>query len=67
MVRDSITRIREHLQKPGVRKGAFALAAGLHPNTLIGIDDEGWNPSADTLLKLEAQLPVEEADEQAAA
>lgn len=67
MIQDTITRIREHLQKPGVRKGAFALAAGLHPNTLIGIDDPNWNPTAETLLKLEAALPSEDEPELAKA
>lgn len=65
MVRDTISRIREHLQKPGVRKGEFAVRAGLHPNTLIGCDRGDWNPTAETLMKLEAQLPAEPESEAA--
>lgn len=37
-------------------KAGLARAAGLHANTLRDCADEGWNPTADTLAKLEAFL-----------
>lgn len=57
MVNDSIERIRAHLRNPGVTKKGLAEAAGLHPNTLQGIEEPSWNPSAATLIALEAHVP----------
>jgi hypothetical protein len=57
MVISTIERIRAHLKLPGVTKKGFAEQAGLHPNTLQGIDETGWNPSAATMIALERQLP----------
>ena len=57
MVRNTIERIRAHLREPGVTKKGLAEQAGLHPNTLQGVDDDRWNPSASTLIALERQLP----------
>jgi 3,4-dihydroxy 2-butanone 4-phosphate synthase/GTP cyclohydrolase II len=45
--------IREHLAKPGVTKAGLAEAAGLHANTLRGVDAPEWNPTATTLRALE--------------
>lgn len=67
MITSTIERIRAHLKSPGVTKKAFAEQAGLHPNTLQGIEDAGWNPSASTLIALEAQLPDPEAADVASA
>ena len=67
MVAGTIERIRAHLREPGVRKKAFAEAAGLHPNTLQGVESGDWNPTAATLLALEAQLPIAAEPERAAA
>lgn len=53
----SIMRIRSHLQSPGVTKRGLADAAGVHPNTLQGVERPDWNPTAGTLRALEAQLP----------
>jgi lambda repressor-like predicted transcriptional regulator len=64
MVTSTIERIRAYLKRPGVTKKALAVQAGLHPNTLQGVDDPTWNPSASTLIALERQVP---ADIQAAA
>lgn len=61
MVKSTIERIRAHLKLPGVTKKGLAEQAGLHPNTLQGIEDANWNPSAATLIALEAQLPFAEA------
>lgn len=57
MVSDTIERIRAYVRQSGVTKKGLAEAAGLHPNTLQGIDDPDWNPSAATLIALEARLP----------
>lgn len=62
MITSTIDRIRAHVKLPGVTKKGFAEQAGLHPNTLQGIDQPGWNPSAATLIALERHLPVEVAD-----
>lgn len=58
MIATTIERIRAHLKQPGVTKKGLASAAGLHPNTLQGVDDAGWNPSAATLIALERQIPA---------
>jgi lambda repressor-like predicted transcriptional regulator len=60
MITGTIERIRAHLRTPGVTKKALAEKARLHPNTLQGIEEAGWNPSASTLIALEAQLPPPE-------
>lgn len=57
MVTNTIQRIRAHLREPGVTKKALAEKAGLHPNTLQGVEGDRWNPSAATLIALERQLP----------
>lgn len=60
MVSSTIERVRAYLQRPGVTKKALAEQAGLHPNTLQGIENKSWNPTAATLIALEAQLPPAE-------
>lgn len=60
MITTTIERIRAHLRTPGVTKKGFAALAGIHPNTLQGIEDDGWNPSAATLIALERRLPISE-------
>lgn len=67
MITNTIERIRAHLRQPGVTKKGLAELAKLHPNTLQGIEDAGWNPSASTLIALEAQLPGPDANQSAAA
>lgn len=57
MVENTIERIRAHLKVRGVTKKALAEKAGLHPNTLQGVDDPSWNPSAATLIAIERHLP----------
>jgi DNA-binding XRE family transcriptional regulator len=58
MLEDLIKRIRAHLRKPGVTKKAFAQAAGVHANSLSGIEHDTWNPTLHTLKAYEAQLPA---------
>jgi 3,4-dihydroxy 2-butanone 4-phosphate synthase/GTP cyclohydrolase II len=52
-----IRRVRDHLAESGLSRAALARAAGLHPNSLRAIEDPRWNPTAETLRKLEASLP----------
>jgi 3,4-dihydroxy 2-butanone 4-phosphate synthase/GTP cyclohydrolase II len=42
-------------------KAGMARAAGLHANSLRALDDADWNPTADTLRKLEAWLATRNA------
>lgn len=63
MVTDLIERIRAALHKKGVTAVAVAQKAGLHRNTLSGVDREDWNPTAATLKALEPHILAIEADE----
>lgn len=67
MIASTIDRIRLHLRKPGITKKALAEAAGLHPNTLQGVEAPNWNPTAATLIALEAHVPPVEGALDAAA
>ena len=70
-----IDRIRSLVASGDVSRSGLARAAGLHANTLRDLDDDGWNPTADTLKKLElylaanserpALVPIEEIIEEA--
>jgi len=60
MVTDMLQRVRSYLAQPGKTKAGLAVDAGLHPNTLRDADKEGWNPTAETLLKLEPILMAAE-------
>lgn len=59
MITDSIARIRRSIAEKRITKKALADASGLHYNTLRGVEDETWNPSAATILKLEENLPAD--------
>jgi 3,4-dihydroxy 2-butanone 4-phosphate synthase / GTP cyclohydrolase II len=52
----SIDRIREHVTSGKVSRSGLARAAGLHANTLRDLDAPDWNPTAETLRKLETYL-----------
>jgi 3,4-dihydroxy 2-butanone 4-phosphate synthase/GTP cyclohydrolase II len=70
-----IDRIRRLVTEGGMSRSGLARAAGLHANTLREIDAPDWNPTAETLRKLEAVLfasddgdvlvPIEEIIEEA--
>ena len=70
-----IERLRVHIAQGAVSRSSLARAAGLHANSLRQLDLPGWNPTADTLRKLEAYLaanddrpalvPIEEIIEEA--
>ena len=48
-----ITRVREIISSGELTKAGLARASGLHANTLRECTEDGWNPTADTLAKLE--------------
>ncbi|KPL67695.1 3,4-dihydroxy-2-butanone 4-phosphate synthase [Erythrobacter sp. SG61-1L] len=56
MSNQTITRVREIVSEGRMSRAGLARAAGLHANTLRDCTDPGWNPTADTLAKLERFL-----------
>ena len=61
LIADQIkARARAELQKPKMTPSGLAKAAGLHENTLRGMDGDEWKPSLDTLRKLEMYLNAPE-------
>ena len=70
-----IERVRRLVTEGGMSRAGLARAAGLHANTLRDCTEEGWNPTTDTLRKLERCLwdsdeepvlvPIEEIIEEA--
>jgi 3,4-dihydroxy 2-butanone 4-phosphate synthase / GTP cyclohydrolase II len=70
-----ITKLRSLVIDGGLSRSGLARAAGLHANTLRDLDQPDWNPTADTLRKLEmylfanddspALVPIEEIIEEA--
>lgn len=53
-----IEKLRAYVANGGVSRSGLARAAGLHANTLRDLDAPDWNPTAETLRKLEAYLAV---------
>jgi 3,4-dihydroxy 2-butanone 4-phosphate synthase/GTP cyclohydrolase II len=51
-----IARLRELVASGEESKAGMARAAGLHANSLRALDEADWNPTADTLRKLDAWL-----------
>lgn len=51
-----IDRVRKLVTEGGMSRSGLARAAGLHANTLRDLTDASWNPTADTLGKLERFL-----------
>jgi 3,4-dihydroxy 2-butanone 4-phosphate synthase / GTP cyclohydrolase II len=51
-----IERLCELVSAGEMSRSGLARAAGLHPNSLRRLGEEDWNPTADTLLKLERFL-----------
>ncbi len=70
-----IDQIRRLVVEGGMSRSGLARAAGLHANTLRDLTLPGWNPTADTLAKLErvlnesddapALVPIEEIIDEA--
>jgi len=71
MSTETIDRIRTAVAERGISRSGLARAAGLHPNSLRSLDEADWNPTADTLKKLERYLsysglsPIEEIIDEA--
>ena len=71
MSTDLIERIRDAVSERRISRSGLARAAGLHPNSLRSLDDHDWNPTAETLKKLERYLsfsglsPIEEIIDEA--
>ena len=51
-----IDRVRRLVTEGGMSRSGLARAAGLHANTLRDLEAPGWNPTAETLRKLEMFL-----------
>ena len=51
-----IDRVRGLVSDGTTTRSGLARAAGLHANSLRSLDDPDWNPTADTLRKLESYL-----------
>jgi 3,4-dihydroxy 2-butanone 4-phosphate synthase/GTP cyclohydrolase II len=51
-----IDRVNDMVASGEMSRSGLARAAGLHPNSLRRLGDSDWNPTADTLLKLERFL-----------
>lgn len=51
-----IDRVRAIVNSGGMTRAGLARAAGLHANTLRDCTEDGWNPTADTLGKLDRFL-----------
>lgn len=56
MSTDLIERLRDLITDGGISRSGLARAAGLHANSLRKMEDADWNPTADTLSKLEHYL-----------
>ncbi len=56
MSTSTIDKVRDLVSSGQMSKAALARAAGLHANTLRDCIEPGWNPTADTLSKLERFL-----------
>ncbi len=56
MSSDLIEKIRGLVREGTLSRSGLARAAGLHANSLRKLEDADWNPTADTLGKLEAYL-----------
>src|SRR3546814_18898992 len=51
-----IEKVRQLVSEGGMSKAGLARAAGLHANTLRDCTEADWNPTAETLGKLERAL-----------
>jgi 3,4-dihydroxy 2-butanone 4-phosphate synthase / GTP cyclohydrolase II len=75
MSTELIQKVRNLVTNGGMSRSGLARAAGLHANTLRDLEEGDWNPTAETLRKLETFLfsnddtptlvPIEEIIEEA--
>ncbi|MGQ7829022.1 3,4-dihydroxy-2-butanone-4-phosphate synthase [Altererythrobacter sp. Z27] len=56
MSTSTITRVRDLVTSGEMTRAGLARASGLHANTLRDCTDDSWNPTAETLTKLESFL-----------
>lgn len=56
MSTSTIERVRDLVSSGTMTKAGLARAAGLHANTLRDCDEQSWNPTTETLTKLESFL-----------
>ncbi|WP_374412346.1 3,4-dihydroxy-2-butanone-4-phosphate synthase [Novosphingobium colocasiae] len=56
MATDVIEKVRKLVTEGGMSRAGLARAAGLHSNTLRDCTEADWNPTAETLSKLEKAL-----------
>ncbi len=56
-VDQAVTRIRAFAAAKGWRKSRLAREAGMQDTTLRNFDDPDWNPTLDTVRRLEALIP----------
>ena len=52
----TIEKVRRLVTEGGMSRSGLARAAGLHANSLRDCTEAEWNPTADTLAKLERAL-----------
>ena len=57
----TIDKVRLLVGDSGASRSGLARAAGLHANSLRNLDDPDWNPTADTLRKLDTYLTRQNA------
>jgi 3,4-dihydroxy 2-butanone 4-phosphate synthase/GTP cyclohydrolase II len=62
-----IDRVCEIVTTGEMSRAGLARAAGLHPNSLRSVGEAEWNPTAETLLKLEKFLSTGDRDVMATA
>ncbi len=55
-VKDTIHRVRAYVAAGHASKSGLAVSAGLTANALRGLESAEWNPTAETLSKLEAAI-----------
>ena len=60
MNESTISRVRQAISTGAMTRAALARAAGLHANTLRDCGEPDWNPTAETLRKLDAFLDAQE-------
>ncbi|MFY7836278.1 MAG: 3,4-dihydroxy-2-butanone-4-phosphate synthase [Novosphingobium sp.] len=63
MAQDIVARARKLIEDRVISRAALARAAGLHPNTLRDALLPDWNPTVDTLTKLERAMDDSEDDD----
>ncbi len=54
----AIERIRAYARKQGWKKSRLAKEAGMADTVLRDFDEPDWNPTADTIRRLEAIIPA---------